>query len=103
MPRCRSVLSTRRSCSCSPSACRPRRRERDAMQPLTITATTPYANRLSLQANLKDYARIAEIFWAERQASLAETNARLADNLVSINGKLEFPREFVLNRLAASV
>lgn len=74
-------------------------RERDAMQPLTITATPPYANRLSLQANLKDYAWIVEIFWAERQASLAEINARLADNLVSINGKLEFPREFVLNRL----
>jgi len=77
------------------------RRERDAMQPLSITATMPYANRLSLQANLKDYAWIAEIFWAERQASLAEINARLADNLVSINGKLEFPREFVVNRLAA--
>lgn len=76
------------------------RRERDAMQPLTITATTPYANRLSLQANLKDYAWIVEIFWAERQASLAEINARLADNLVGINGKLEFPREFVVNRLA---
>lgn len=77
------------------------RRERDAMQPLTITATTPYANRLSLQANLKDYAWIVEIFWAERQASLAEINARLVDNLVSINGKLEFPWEFVLRRLAA--
>lgn len=77
------------------------RRERDAMQPLTVTSTTPYANRLSLQANLKDYAWLAEIYRAERQASLAEINARLADNLVSINGKLEFPREFVLNRLAA--
>jgi len=77
------------------------RRERDAMQPLIITATTPYANRLSLQANLKDYAWIAEIFWEERQVSLAAVNARLADNIVSINGKLEFPRKFVLNRLAA--
>jgi hypothetical protein len=76
------------------------RRERDAMQPLTITATTPYPNRLSLQANLKDYAWIAEIFLEERHSSLAEINARLADNLVSINGKLEFPREFVLKRLA---
>lgn len=75
------------------------RRERDAMQPLIITATTPYANRLSLQANLKDYAWIAEIFWEERQVSLAAINARLADNIVSINGKLEFPREFVLRRL----
>jgi hypothetical protein len=77
------------------------RREVDAMQPLAFTATTPYANRLSLQANLKDYAWLAEIYRAERQATLAEINARLADNLVSINGKLEFPREFVLNRLAA--
>jgi hypothetical protein len=77
------------------------RRERDAMQPLTITATTPYANRLSLQTNLKDYAWIAEIFLEERQSSLAEINARLADNLVTINGKLEFPREFVLKCLLA--
>lgn len=44
------------------------RRERDAMQLLTVTATTPYANRLSLQANLKDYAWLAEIYWVERQA-----------------------------------
>lgn len=77
------------------------RRERDAMLPLTITATTPYPNRLSLQANLKDYAWIVELYLVERQASLAEINARLADNMVSLNGKLEFPREFVLNRLAA--
>lgn len=76
------------------------RRERDAMQPLTITATTPYANRRSLQANLKDYAWIAEIFLEDGQSSLVEINARLADNIVSINGKLEFPREFVLRRLA---
>ena len=75
------------------------RRERDAMQPLTITATTPYPNRLSLQANLKDYAWLAEIYIAERQASLAEINARMADNIVSINGKLEFPKQFALKRL----
>jgi hypothetical protein len=75
------------------------RRERDAMQPLVITATTHYANRLSLQANLKDYGWIAEIFLVKRGASLAAVNARLADNLVGINGKLEFPREFVLKRL----
>ncbi len=75
------------------------RRERDAMQPLTITATTPYPNRLSLQANLKDYAWLAELWLMERDKSLAEINAWLADNIVSISGKLEFPREFVLNRL----
>jgi len=77
------------------------RRERDPMQPLTITSTTPYANRLSLQANLKDYAWLAELMWSERDKSLAAINTRLADNLVSINGKLEFPWKFVLNRLAA--
>ena len=74
-------------------------RERDAMQPLVFTATTPYPNRLSLQANLKDYAWLAEMYFAERQAPLAEINARLADNIVSINGKLEFPKKFVLKRL----
>ena len=75
------------------------RRERDAMQPLTITATTPYPNRLSLQANLKDYAWLAEVWLTEHDPSLAAINARLADNLVGINGKLEFPWKFVLNRL----
>lgn len=75
------------------------RRECDAMQPLVFTATTPYPNRLSLQANLKDYAWLAEMYLAERQAPLAEINARLADNIVSINGKLEFPRKFALKRL----
>jgi len=39
--------------------------------------------------------------WSERDKSLAAINTRLADNLVSINGKLEFPWKFVLNRLAA--
>jgi hypothetical protein len=77
------------------------RRERDAMQPLIITATTGYANRLSLQANLKEYAWLADVWQTERRQSIAATNARLADNIVSINGKLERPREFVLNRLAA--
>jgi hypothetical protein len=58
-------------------------------------------NRLSPQANLKDYAWLAELHWAERQASLAATNALLAKHIVSINGKLECPRKFVLKRLAA--
>ena len=76
------------------------RREYDAMQSLTLTATTPYPNRLSLQANLKDYAWQVEWMMADSE-SLAAINARLADYIVSINGKLEFPWKFVLNRLAA--
>lgn len=74
------------------------RRECDAMQPLTITATTHYPNRLSLQANLKDYAWQAE--WMMGNGEMLEViNARLADHIVSINGKLEFPQKFVLKRL----
>ncbi len=74
------------------------RRECDAMQPLTITATTPYPNRLSLQANLKDYAWQAE--WMMGNGEMLEViNARLAGHIVSINGKLEFPKKFVLKRL----
>lgn len=76
-------------------------RECDAMQPLALTATTPYPNRLSLQANLKDYAWLAELMWSERDKSLAAINARLADYIVSINGKLEFPWKFVLHKLTA--
>ncbi len=74
------------------------RRECDAMQPLIITATTHYPNRLSLQANLKDYAWQMEGMKAEG-ATLAAINARLAGHIVSINGKLEFPKKFVLKRL----
>lgn len=74
-------------------------RECDAMQPLTISATTPYANRLSLQANLKDYAWQVEWMMGEG-ATLTAINANLADYIVGINGKLEFPWKFVLNRLA---
>jgi hypothetical protein len=77
------------------------RRECEAMQPLSITSTTPYPNRLSLQANLKDYAWLTELMWSERDQSLTAINARLAVNLVGINGKLEYPWKFALNRLAA--
>lgn len=42
--------------------------------------------------------RMVEWMMAEG-APLAAINARLADHIVSINGKLEYPREFVLNRL----
>ncbi len=76
------------------------RRECDSMCPLAITTTTHYPDRLSLQANLKDYAYLVELYLEERQASLAEINERLATNLVSINGKLEYPGQFALKRLA---
>ena len=72
------------------------RRECDAMQPLTITATTPYANRLSLQANLKDYAWVAEYMLEERGMSIAQINARLVDHILGIDGKLQYPYKRVL-------
>lgn len=73
------------------------------MSPLVITATTHYANRRSLQANLKDYAWVAEIFLMERGDSLETVNAHMAKHLLSINGKLEYPREFLLKRLPVGV
>ncbi|HEY8888627.1 MAG TPA: hypothetical protein VIM35_09060 [Gallionella sp.] len=72
------------------------------MQPLTITATTPYFNRLSIQANLKDYALVAEYMLEERGMSIAQINARLVDHLLGINGKLQFPYERVLAALGAA-
>ena len=64
------------------------RREYYAMLQLTITVTTPYPNRLSLQANLKDYAWLVELMREERGKPLAEINTRLADHIVGINNKL---------------
>ena len=77
------------------------RQERNAMQPLAITATTHYANRLSLQANLKDYGWQTE-WMSGNGESLAEINTRLADYIVSINGKLDWPRDHVLARLSGA-
>ena len=73
--------------------------ECDAMQPLTITPTTPYANRLSLQANLKNFAWLLEDYMSEGNNSLTVINERLADSIVGINGKLDFPNKFVRNLL----
>ena len=73
--------------------------ECEAMLPLTITPTTLYNNRLSLQANLKDYAWLVECYMTEGENSLSVINARLADSIVGINGKLDFPNKFVRNLL----
>ena len=78
------------------------RRECDAMQPLTITATTHYPNRLSLQANLKDYAWQVE-FMSEDRRSLGEINARLADHMVGVDKKLQFPYRRVITALTGRV
>ncbi len=78
------------------------RRECDAMQPLTITATTHYPNRLSLQANLKDYAWQVE-FMMDDGHSLAEVNARLADHIVGVDKKLQFPYRRVITALTGRV
>lgn len=76
--------------------------ECDAMLPLTITPTTLYANRLSLQANLKEYAWLAECYVTKGESSLAVINERLADSIVGINGKLDFPKIFVRKQLSPS-
>jgi hypothetical protein len=78
------------------------RRECNAMQPLTITATTPYANRLSLQANMKDYAWLADIGIERHGNSIANINARLVEHLIGFGGKYDYPYQRVLAALAGS-
>lgn len=76
------------------------RQECDAMQPLVITATTPYSNRLSLQANLKDYAWLVEDMLYEGPFTIAQINARLADFLIGFNGRYDYPYQRVLAALS---
>ena len=78
------------------------RRECDAMQPLTITATAPFANRLSIQANMKDYGWMVEYMLEEPDMSIAGINAHLIGHLVGINGKYRHPYESVLDRFRIS-
>jgi hypothetical protein len=68
-------------------------------QPLTIFPTTPYVNRLSLQANLKNYVWLVEVYMDEGNNLLTVINERLADSIVGINGKLDFANKFVRNLL----
>ena len=75
------------------------RQECDAMQPLTITATTHYHNRMSLQANLKDYAWQVE-FMSDDSRALVEINSRLAGHIVGVDKKLQFPYQRVFAALA---
>ena len=76
------------------------RRECDAMQPLTITATTHYSNRRSIQANMTDYALVVEYMLEVQGAALDDVNAHLVKHLVGINGEYLRPRERVLAALA---
>jgi hypothetical protein len=76
------------------------RRECDAVQPLTITATTHYSNRRSIQANMTDYALVVEYMLEVQGAALDDVNAHLVKHLVGINGEYQRPRERVLAALA---
>ena len=78
------------------------RRECDAMQPLTITATTHYSNRRSIQANMTDYSLLVGYMLEERGTTIAGINAHLVKHLVGINGEYQRPRERVLAALAKS-
>ena len=75
------------------------RRECDVMQPLTITATTHYPNRRSIQANMTDYALVVEYMLEARGMTIAGINAHLVGHLLGVNGKYQYPRERVLAAL----
>ncbi|MHB1656035.1 MAG: DUF6933 domain-containing protein [Burkholderiales bacterium] len=73
------------------------RRECDAMQPLTITTTTAYPDRLSIQANLKDYAWLVE-YMLDDGLSLVEINRRLSTYISKATG-YDHPIKRVQQRL----
>lgn len=56
------------------------RRECDAMQPITITATTGYDNRLSIQANMTEYTHLVR-WLLDEGMPLAFINAKLAEQI----------------------
>lgn len=57
---------------------------------------------VSIAERADDYALFVELVWGERDKSLAEINARLADYIVSINGKLDWPKDHMLTRLGGA-
>lgn len=73
------------------------RQECNAMQPLTITATTHYDNRRSIQGNMTDYTLMLDWLFEERMP-IAEINARLARQISKPTG-YDHPGELVRKRL----
>lgn len=73
------------------------RRECSAMQPLTITATTHYENRRSIQGNMTDYTLMLRWLFEERMP-MAEINARLARQISKPTGH-QHPGHLVRQRL----
>lgn len=75
------------------------RRECDAMQPLVITATTGYANRLSIQGNMTEYTHLVHWYLDERMP-LAEINTRLSRQISKPVG-YQYPGELARRRLCS--
>ncbi|OGB25570.1 MAG: hypothetical protein A3I66_23305 [Burkholderiales bacterium RIFCSPLOWO2_02_FULL_57_36] len=71
--------------------------ECSAMQPLTITATTHYENRRSIQGNMTDYTLMLRWLFDERMP-MAEMNARLAEQISKPTGH-QYPGELARRRL----
>lgn len=74
--------------------------ECEAMRPLTITSTTHYPDRRSIQANMTDYALVVEYMLEQQSGSLAAINVQLTKHLVGIKGEYQRPRERVFAALA---
>lgn len=73
------------------------RRECDAMQPMTITTTTAYPDRLSIQTSMKDYAWVTE-YRLQEAVPLVEINLQLSRYISKTTG-YHYPIQRVRERL----
>lgn len=73
------------------------RGECDAMLPFTVTATTGYDNRLSIQSNMTDYTFLVK-WMLEEQTPVALINMRLATQISKSTG-YAYPGELAKKRL----
>jgi hypothetical protein len=77
------------------------RRECDAMQPLTISATTGYENRRSIQASMSELSEIVQATLYEAPMPVATLNACLAQQICAVSAP-HTAQQLVRQRLCAA-
>lgn len=77
------------------------RRECDAMQPLTVSATTRHENRRSIQHSISELSEIVQATLYEAPMPLAELNAYLARQISSVSAP-HTPQQLVQQRLCGA-
>ena len=77
------------------------RRECDAMQPLTVSATTRHENRRSIQASINELSEIVQATLYEAPMPVATLNACLAQQISACSAP-HTPQQLVQQRLCAA-